>query len=406
MRTLLCVCLFIPLFCMAQIRDTGVFIDYKAGYYQNYILKGIEEYENPPVQKHSRKYFAADMAKVKLNNDLKKYHTIWRQPPVSQGNTGTCWSFGATSMFESEIWRMTGKSVKLSEMYFVYWEYVERATDFVSTRGKTYFAEGSESNALIRLMEKYGCVPWQAYSGMLPGQTVHHHEEMLKEMNLYLESVRLKNVWNEEIVNQNIQAILDRYMGRPPMKFTQDGNEYSPLSFLSDYCKIKPRDYFSFMSTLSLPYDQKGELVEADNWWHSSDYYNVCLDDFLTIIKSAISYNYGICICGDVSEPGFDRYSQCGIIPSFDIPTGYIDESSRELRLLSQSTTDDHCMHLIGFLKDGDQTWFVLKDSGAGAFDGTWKGYRFVREDYVKLKMMNILLHKEAARVVLDRIIK
>jgi bleomycin hydrolase len=113
-----------------------------------------------------------------------------------------------------------------------------------------------------------------------------------------------------------------------------------------------------------------------------------------------------LCLCGDVSEPGFDRFTQCGIIPDFDIPSAYIDENSRQLRLVNSATTDDHCMHLIGYYEDHGQYWFVLKDSGAGAYDGTFKGYRFVTADYIKLKMMNILVYKEAARPVLDRIIK
>lgn len=389
-----------------QPRDTGTFIEMKPGYYQNSILKGIETYENPATVKVPRKYFAADLSQQKLRNDLTKYTTYWRQPPQSQGRTGTCWSFGSTSMMESEIWRITGKSIKLSEMYTVYWEYVERAADFVRTRGQTYFAEGSESNALLRIMEKYGCVPYTAYPGMLPGQQVHDHEALVAAMEDYLQSVKEKNAWNEEVVTDNIQKILDSYLGKPPVTFGYNGVQTTPVEFMKSVCMVEPRDYVSFMSTLSQTFDQKGELVEADNWWHSKDYYNVRLEDFLLVIKSAIKAGYTMCICGDVSEPGYDRISQCGVIPTFDIPAEAIDENAREFRLFNQSTTDDHCMHLIGFLEQNGKTWFVLKDSGAGAYDGKWKGYRFVTEDYVRLKMMNVLVYKYGAKPVLDRIIK
>jgi len=40
-------------------------------------------------------------------------------PVISQGNTGTCWSFSTSSFLESEITRLTGKQVDLSEMYTV-----------------------------------------------------------------------------------------------------------------------------------------------------------------------------------------------------------------------------------------------------------------------------------------------
>jgi C1A family cysteine protease len=40
-------------------------------------------------------------------------------PVISQGNTGTCWSFSTSSFLESEIERLTGEKVDLSEMYTV-----------------------------------------------------------------------------------------------------------------------------------------------------------------------------------------------------------------------------------------------------------------------------------------------
>jgi len=160
------------------------------------------------------------------------------------------------------------------------------------------------------------------------------------------------------------------------------------------------------MSTMELTYNQKGELVEADNWWHCKNYYNVDLDEYMNIIIDAIENSYSICICGDVSEPGHDSYSEVSIVPTFDIPSEYIDESSRQLRLTNKSTTDDHCIHIVGYQKTGDDLWFLIKDSGAGGFDGPNKGFRFFHEDYVKLKMMNILIHKDGASEILNKIIK
>lgn len=40
-------------------------------------------------------------------------------PVISQGATGTCWSFSTSSFLESEIIRLTGKQIDLSEMYTV-----------------------------------------------------------------------------------------------------------------------------------------------------------------------------------------------------------------------------------------------------------------------------------------------
>jgi bleomycin hydrolase len=406
-RLLTILCSFLPLLINAQQpRDTGVFIEQSPGFYQNYILKGIEEFDKPVLAKEARKYFTSDQSGLELPNDIKKYTSYWRQAPVSQGATGTCWSFGSTSTLESEIYRITGLSVKLSEMFTVYWEYVERAKDFVHTRGETYFEEGSEANALPKIMKLYGAMPFEAYKGMLSGQKVHDHSKMVEEMKAYLQSVKKDNLWDETMVVATIRAILDAYMQRPPESFSYKEKTYTPAQFLKEYCRIDPYDYYSFMSTMSQIYNQKGELVENDNWWHSKDYYNVALDDFMVLIVNSIKNGYTSCICGDVSEPGYDRTTQCGIIPTFDIPSEYINADAREMRFINGSTTDDHCMHLVGYyIKDG-KYWFLLKDSGSGGWDGPNRGYRFVNEDYVKLKMMNLMVYKEGARTVLDKIIK
>ncbi|MEI6767076.1 MAG: peptidase C1 [Bacteroidota bacterium] len=393
----------------AQVKpgDKAVFKEYQPGYYQNSILKGINDFENSRDAKpQTSTYFALDISGFDLPNDTALYKIIKHSKAVSQGSTGTCWCFGAVSMLESEVLRTTGKMIKLSEMFVVYNQYVERARTFVRERGATYFAEGSESNDVCRMMKWHGMMPASAYSGMLPGQTVHDHGKMVEEMSAYLESVKKSNSWNEEVVVANIKTILNYHMGEPPASFDFDGKTYSPKTFVTEELKINADDYFSFMSTMDAKYNQKAELVEADNWYHSRDYYNLKIDDFIAVLVNSLENNYSACLCGDVSEPGYDRASQSAVIPTFDIPSEYIDENARQMRLYNKTTTDDHCMHVVGFLKRNQKYWFLLKDSGAGAFDGKFKGYRFISEDYVRLKMMNILVYKTGAKIILDKIIK
>jgi hypothetical protein len=50
--------LIFPAIVMAQQpHDTGTFIEYKAGYYQNYILKGIEDFEKQSEPQPDNKRF-------------------------------------------------------------------------------------------------------------------------------------------------------------------------------------------------------------------------------------------------------------------------------------------------------------------------------------------------------------
>ncbi len=48
-----------------------------------------------------------------------------------QNKSGTCWSFSATSFFEDEILRKTGKSVDLSEMFTVRECYNDKADNYM-----------------------------------------------------------------------------------------------------------------------------------------------------------------------------------------------------------------------------------------------------------------------------------
>ncbi|MEA1873778.1 MAG: C1 family peptidase [Bacteroidota bacterium] len=380
--------------------DKAVFKSTTNGFYETVIMPSVKVNSKPVSQTFLSMEFPGNYP-----TNIANYETLWHIIPKSQGNTGTCWCFAATSFLESEIMRQQSETIDLSEMYFVYWEYVDRALDFVQTRGETYFEQGSEANALKRLIPKYGFVPEFAYPGKPKYREFHSHGEMLAEMKTYLNGVKISGEWNEKLVEAGIRSILDAHMGEVPEEFTFNNQIYTAQSFY-EFIDVDVLGMFSFMSTMSAPYGQKAELVEPDNWWHSDDYYNVELDDYYQIIENAVKSGYSICICGDVSEPGYNSRKEVALVPDFDIPAEYINESSRELRLNNKSTTDDHCIHIVGYQNVDDETWFLIKDSGSGGFDGKNKGYRFYHEDYIRLKMMNIMLHKDAARSVLDGIIK
>lgn len=386
-------------------KDKALYAEKKPGYYQNVILKSIEK-ENITEIKKPNTYFSVDFSEYSFPTDTSKYNKIWHNKPLNQGLTGTCWCFAGTSFIESEIERISKRKIKLSEMFTTYWEYVERAKYFVETRGNMHFAEGSESNAVTKIMKQYGAVPSYNYTGRLPGSSVHDHTQMIAEMSKYLQSVKVNNIWNENTVVETIKSILNYYMGEPPTAISFESKTYTPKEFLTNILQINPDNYFSFMSTKEIAYNQKGLLDEPDNWWKCDDYYNLSLNDYIKLLTNAITKGYSISICGDVSEPGYNSQTQVAIIPTFDIPAAFINEDSRQYRLENKSTTDDHCIHIVGVYNFEGKNWFLIKDSGSGAFDENTKGYRFYHEDYIKLKMMNLLMHKEAAKEFLNKIIK
>jgi len=77
---------------------------------------------------------------------------------------------------------------------------------------------------------------------------------------------------------------------------------------------------------------------------------------------------------------------------------------SRELRIYNGTTTDDHGVHVVGWMNHAGHDWFLIKDSGRSARRGRFKGYYFVRDDYIKLKVLSFMVHRDAVVDVLKKI--
>jgi len=403
LTTLLVLSILLPssiLFAQEERRDKGEFVTPKNEFFKE-IQKSADEFIAKP--KSDKKVFKVNLSGVEIPKSINEFTKYWFNPPVSQGWTGTCWDFSTTSFFESEVYRIHKKKLKLSVMYTDYWEYVEKAKRFVEERGNSAFGEGSESNAVIRIWKKYGIVPEKDYTGLQPGQKFYDHRKMYEEMQDYLNSVKASNSWNEQDVTNTIKDILNHYMGVPPAKVNVDGKEYTPKEYLAKVVDLNLDDYVDFMSLMQFPYWQKAEYPVQDNWWHSKDYYNVPLNVFMSIIKKAIRNGYTMAIGGDVSEPGIMPDSDVAIVPTFDIPDKYIDEYARQLRFSNKTTGDDHGIHLVGYKNINGTDWYLIKDSGSSGHNGRFPGYYFYREDYVKLKMLDFMVNKSAVEDILSK---
>ena len=398
--------LFMPI--AGQNKDKAIFTVPKPGFYQNSILKDEQEVKGKLTPLKENRELVVDQSGYQLPNKVELYkNSQWHNPPVSQGNTNTCWCFSTTSFLETEVYRINKTRVKLSEMFTVYWEYVEKTRRFIQERGNSAFEEGSEANAVTRMWKKYGIVPESDYSGLPVSRKFHNSEDMITEMKAYLQSLKAGSAWNEETAVTTIKSIMNHYMGEPPAEIMVDGKKISPLQYLHDVIRINPDDYVDILSYEQEPFYKHVEYKVPDNWWHSTDYYNVPLDVFMEALKKVVRSGYTASIGGDVSEPGFDRMTQCAIVPDFDIPAAFISDDARQFRFSNGTTTDDHGMHLVGYLEKDGKDWYLIKDSGSGSRnnnpDAAEFGYYFFSSDYVKLKMMDFMVHKDAVKDLLEK---
>lgn len=361
-------------------------------------IRAAAEAEIEAAQKahdDAKKSLRVDWSKVKSPKSPEDFKTVWHNPPLPQYYTGTCWAFCSTSFIETEVQRTTGQEIKLSEMWTVYWEYVEKSRAYIESFGHTSFGQGSQDHGTLEIMRQYGTVPADAYAGILQSDGRFDHTPMVNELKGFLDWVLESETWDADHNLIYVRAILDKHMGPPPTSVQFDGRTYSPKAFRDDVLKVNVDDYLACVSRMDQPFYAQTLLDVPDNWRRKDTYLNLPLHDFYEVIKDAIKDGYTLSVGVDNSESGMDGNVDTAIIPEWDIPRKYINQGSREMRFANKTTTDDHGIHLVGFTRHGGRDWFLMKDSNRSSRLGEHKGYYFWSGDYVKMKVLSFVIHKD-----------
>lgn len=385
-------------------------------------------------------FFTAVIAQdVTTNSEKSEYKftkvaSLETTPVLSQGNTGTCWSFSALSFFESELIRKGNKQPAiLSQMFISRKAYEAKAEKYVRMDGKINFSEGGAFHDIPYVIRNYGIVPQSAYTGLLPGNEEYDHSEMFSVLNGALTGLLnyMKDMGNDGISTSWITAlngILDAYFGADVKEFDYNGKKYTPKTYAQSL-GLNMDDYVSITSFTNHEKYAKCMLAIQDNWsWGES--YNVELNDLADIAENALKNGYTVAWGADVSEKGFSFRNGIAVVPE-DPST--VEVSGRDNRNFSdagaekksnaflspvkelivtpelrqqgydnKTTTDDHGMHIVGLYKDQNGTrFFLVKNSwGTGNYP---KGYLYVSENYLKLKTINIYLHKDGIQTPIKK---
>ena len=355
-------------------------------------------------------FFALLCCSIMLNAQTYEFETtldLEATPVLSQGRTGTCWSFSSTSFLESEIIRLTGKTIDLSELYTVKKTYPAKMENFIMRQGKAQLSQGGLAHDVLNSVKKYGLVPQEAYSGLVGGAQKHNHSELMAVISSVADtyisnpSGRLSQKWRTVT-----DAILDIYLGDDEEQFVFEGKSYTPQSFL-EMTKLKVDDYVSLTSFTHQPFYSNFILTIPDNWSNGS-FYNLPLDEFMSVIDNALEKGFTVALDCDVSEKTFSSKSGVAVIPKNTadkkkalteiVPEKQVDQTFRQQEFESYATTDDHLMHITGVLKDqnGNKYYKVKNSWGTDENRTTHNGYVYFSEAYMRLKTISITIHKDA----------
>jgi len=320
---------------------------------------------------------------------------IKHSPPISQDKTGTCWCFSTTSFLEAEIIRLGHKYFDLSEMHTVYYAYLVKAEKFIDTKGEQTFGQGGLSHDVIHIAKNYGLVRQIDYYGKLQGQLMHNHSRMSSEIHKILDDAKKSDNWNKKELLNNVKDVLNKYMGKPPEEIEIDGKKMTPVEFANDFLNLPFDEYIEITSYSYMPFYKKGTLDVRDNWMQNDQYYNVPLDVFMEQFKSAIRDGYTIAIDYDVSELGNIYDYGYYIIPKMETKPEEVNQETRDEMFENKKTRDEHLVHIVGFKEGENYDWYLVRDSSV-AFRSPFRGYQIMRDDYVQLKVLAYMIHKDA----------
>jgi bleomycin hydrolase len=320
----------------------------------------------------------------------------------NQGKSGTCWAFAATSFVETELLRMGFDEIDLSEMFTVRHKLPAMAEKYVRYHGNLNFGDGGQAHDLLNVIEKHGFVPERIYDGKNIGLDDHNHGEMTTVVHAVLDAIlKQKSGTLTPVWKAAVNSVLDNYLGTLPAKFEYKGKSFTPKTFV-EYTKFNTDDYVELTSYTDFPFYEKYNLQLPDNW-SNEEYYNLPIDEFVEVIDNALENGYSVCWDGDASKDNFYRKEGYAVIPENKIndlngpeAEKHITQEMRQEAFENFDVTDDHLMHLVGMAENQNGTKFYLTKNSWGTIDKKYDGYWYMSENYIRLKTVAFMVHKNA----------
>jgi len=354
--------------------------------------------------------------------DTKTFTTIKELPITSVKNqyrSGTCWDYGTLGYLESEILRKTGKTYDLCEMFVVSKDYMDNATHYVRMHGYSQISEGGSCDDVIDVIRRHGICPENAMPapGSMTGDSLANFNVFFPELERVIKGI----VWSEgapelnrhtteehaSVHNQapkpnwqeDVQNVIDKYVGKCPETFVYEGKTYTPRSF-AESLGLNMDDYVSLTSYTHHPFNE-WFVIEAPYKWRLKPSYNIPIEQLMTVLDKALDAGYTVAWGGDVSG-NFLRKEGIAVLPDGVVPT----QGLRQEQWDNWDFTYDHVMLIYGKAVDEQGKPYYLVKNSWGDNYGPYNGIWYMSRDYMTLNTTYIFLNRNALPKPLARAVR
>jgi bleomycin hydrolase len=338
---------------------------------------------------------------LKSFSQKEDFVTVVENPATSVKDQGgpSCWSYATASFIESELLRQKKGVYDLSEDFFIYYAFIDKARNYILRKGNTSFRSGGLAHDVLRIIKERGIIPQQYFKI----DSVQNNRELERVLGCYLRTI-LEDDYPTENWMKHYCALLDSYVNPLPKQFDFKGQTYTPTSF-AKFLAINSDDYISLTSYTHHPFYTNFALEVRDNY-ASGMYFNIPLNEFIQTIDSALIQGYTIVWDGDLSETFSYKRNGLALLPlpgneainmlNASTPELNVDQYQRQISFERLLTTDNHLMHITGIAKTKEGKKFYRVKNSFGTNDGPYNGYIYMSEAYLKMQTVSIMLNKNS----------
>jgi bleomycin hydrolase len=255
-------------------------------------------------------------------------------------------------------------------------------------------------------------VPEDVYTGKKEVKDIHNHKLLETTLINILRPAALPETQeiNFNFLHNSVDVVCDEFLGKAPESFEYKGKNYTPKTY-AEATGLNANDYVFLTSFSHHPFYSKFALEVPDNWnWEQM--HNLPLNELQEVMVNAINTGYSFAWAADVSEKGFMFRDGIAIVPETPFTAMTDDEKknlstkpvkqltitqdNRQKAFDNYETQDDHGMHILGMVKDQNNTNYYYVKNSWGKDNNQCDGYFYASESYVLYKTTSIMLHKKA----------